>query len=80
MEGGAEVSAEAGVRLEKLRGILTELKDNAAFATPLVLARLAHRLLDLDIEQQLPGSPCHAAAYVEFLTWFAILGGLPERH
>lgn len=77
MEGGAEVSAEAGVRLEKLRGILTELKDNAAFATPLVLARLAHRLLDLDIEQQLPGSPCHAAAYVEFLNLVRDFGRTP---
>ena len=77
MEGGAEVSAEAGVRLEKLRGILTELKDNAAFATPLVLARLAHRLLDLDIEQQLPGSPCHAAAYVEFLNLVRDFGQTP---
>ncbi|WP_299296489.1 ATP-dependent DNA helicase [uncultured Mobiluncus sp.] len=77
MEGGAEVSAEAGLRLEKLRGILTELKDNAAFATPLVLARLAHRLLDLDIEQQLPGSPCHAAAYVEFLNLVRDFGRTP---
>ena len=77
MEGGADVSAEAGVRLEKLRGILTELKDNAAFATPLVLARLAHRLLDLDIEQQLPGSPCHAAAYVEFLNLVRDFGRTP---
>ena len=77
MEGGAEVSAEAGVRLEKLRGILTELRENAAFATPLVLARLAHRLLDLDIEQQLPGSPCHAAAYVEFLNLVRDFGRTP---
>ena len=77
MEGGADVSAEAGVRLEKLRGIPTELKDNAAFATPLVLARLAHRLLDLDIEQQLPGSPCHAAAYVEFLNLVRDFGRTP---
>ncbi len=77
MEGGAEVSAEAGLRLEKLRGILTELRENAAFATPLVLARLAHRLLDLDIEQQLPGSPCHAAAYVEFLNLVRDFGRTP---
>ena len=77
MEGGAEVSAEAGVRLEKLRGILTELRENAVFATPLVLARLAHRLLDLDIEQQLPGSPCHAAAYVEFLNLVRDFGRTP---
>ncbi|WP_296179064.1 ATP-dependent DNA helicase [uncultured Mobiluncus sp.] len=77
MEGGAEVSAEAALRLEKLRGILTELRENAAFATPLVLARLAHRLLDLDIEQQLPGSPCHAAAYVEFLNLVRDFGRTP---
>lgn len=77
MEGGAQVSAEAAMRLEKLRGILTELKENAAFATPLVLTRLAHRLLDLDIEQQLPGSPCHAAAYVEFLNLVRDFGQTP---
>ncbi|WP_311497876.1 ATP-dependent DNA helicase [uncultured Mobiluncus sp.] len=77
MEGGAEVSAEAAMRLEKLRGILTELKENAAFATPLVLTRLAHRLLDLDIEQQLPGSPCQAGAYVEFLNLVRDFGRIP---
>lgn len=77
MEGGAEVSAEAGLRLEKLREILTELKDNATFATPLVLARLAHRLLDLDIEQQLPGSPCQAGAYVEFLNLVRSFARIP---
>lgn len=77
MEGGAQVSTEAQARLEKLRGILTELKDNAPFATPLVLARLAHRLLDLDIEQQLPGSSCQAGTYVEFLNLVRDFGRTP---
>ncbi|MDD7540757.1 MAG: ATP-dependent DNA helicase [Mobiluncus porci] len=67
MEGGVEVSPEARWRLGELRSLLLKLRDNLAFATPLALARMIHRLLGLDIEAQLPSSPLNPAAFSEFL-------------
>lgn len=61
------VSDEAKNRLAQLREVLAQLHSNAPFSTPSGLARIAQRLLGLDIEQQLPNSPCNGAAFAEFL-------------
>lgn len=68
MENQGEVSSKARMRLESVRELILKLRENAAFASPLVLARLAHRLLGLDIEQQIPGTAIDPASFAEFLS------------
>lgn len=62
------VSAEACYRLNRLNFILRRLEKHLPFATPAQMARLAHRLLGLDVEEQIPGTPYSAEAFEAFLT------------
>lgn len=65
---GASVSQPGRERLAILREIIAKLEKHVSYATPLQMAKLAAKLLGLDIEQRIPGTPYQEEAFTIFLS------------
>lgn len=66
-----KISQSGRERLASLNVIISKLEKHVSYATPLQMAKLAARLLGLDTEQQLPGTPYQEEAFAVFLGMIA---------